>query len=113
MTRFTVSSKAPAMGIIVAVAGIAILRRTHVRFAGFRMTRLANQALMPAAERKVGLGAVIEDPDIPSVGVVATPTPRAQRALMGVILAVTFHAGCLCIVELGAGVAVLASHDCV
>lgn len=74
------------------------------------MARLASQAFVPSAERKLGLSTVIEYPDVPSVGVVATCTLRPQRALMGVILGVAVHAGHLCIVELGARVAVFTGH---
>lgn len=113
MATSAVSPKVGLVHVVLPVARETILGKMSVLGIGDRLlvAILARQILVSAVQRKLGLPVMIEQPQAPTVGVVALLADKAEAPLMGIVLLVASIAGQFRILEFRGGVALRARND--
>jgi hypothetical protein len=110
VARFAIPAETPTMRIFAAMARMAVLGCSHIQIGPLRMTRLAVQVFVSPVQGELGFAAVIECPNVPSIGIVTLSTSASEGLFVRVVLCVAvdaIHAG---VVELRACVAFFASQ---
>lgn len=111
MTSVAIFSEAPAVNVVSAMAVGAVVSQVDLSGDRSAVAGLAGELHMRAIERKIGLSAVVEPPEVPPVRVVAQTAPGAEPAAMFVVLRVAISTGQGGALERRRGVALLADGD--
>lgn len=94
MAFFARTAESPVVGIILAVAAVAVCRRSYARNIGLLVASMALQGMMRARQRVARLLVVIEAPACPSVRVVTRRTIRTEPPdVMRILVAARAGAG--------------------
>jgi len=109
MATFACPPERSAMGVILAVTGIAIRGQGDLRDIFGDVTGVAIDAAVRSRQRVARLRVMIEAPPCPAVRIVAAPTDRSQAAFM-MLVAMAGDASQRRALELQRAMAFLARH---
>ena len=110
MASRAVLSKSSLVHVVLLVASIAILGQFDLGVVsqGILMTFLASELFVRTIKRKLGLLVVIENPDHPTIGIVAKLASLAQGPLVYVLFLMTGPTIGFCILIRGGEMALVA-----